>query len=88
MEYLNTALYVVIGVLLIWLMIKIFATPIKWALKLLLNTILGFVILFVFNFLGEYIGITITVGWVSALVAGVLGIPGIILLLLIENFFI
>ena len=88
MEYLNTALYVVIGVLLIWLIIKVFATPIKWAFKLLINTILGFVILFLFNFLGEYIGITITVGWVSALVAGVLGIPGIILLLLIENFFI
>lgn len=87
MEYLNTALYVVIGVLLIWLIIKVFATPIKWAFKLLLNTVLGFLILFLFNFLGEYIGITLSVGWVSALVAGVLGIPGIILLLLIENFF-
>ena len=43
--------------------------------------------LFVFNFLGGFIGLNITVGWVSAIVAGVLGIPGIILLLLVENFF-
>ncbi len=88
MDYLNLAIYVIIGGLLLWLIIKIFATPIKWALKLLLNAVLGFVMLFVFNFLGGFIGLSITVGWLSAIVAGVLGIPGIILLLLIENFFI
>ena len=87
MDYLNLAVYVVIGGLLLCLVIKIFATPIKWAFKLLLNAALGFIMLFVFNFLGGFIGLSITVGWVSAIVAGVLGIPGIILLLLIENFF-
>ena len=88
MDYLNLAIYVIIGGLLLGLIIKIFATPIKWAFKLLLNAVLGFVMLFVFNFLGGFIGLSITVGWLSAIVAGVLGIPGIILLLLIENFFI
>ena len=87
MDYLNLAIYVVIGGLLLWLDIKILATPIKWAFKLLLNAVLGFVVLFVFNFLGGFIGLSITVGWLSAIVACVLGIPGIILLLLIENFF-
>ena len=83
MDPLHTILTVVIAVLLIWLVIKIFATPIKWALKLLLNALLGFVMLFIFNFLG----LSLSVGWISAIVAGILGIPGIILLLLIENFF-
>ena len=50
MDALHTILTVVIAVLLIWLVIKIFATPIKWALKLLLNALLGFVMLFIFNF--------------------------------------
>lgn len=86
MEYLNLAVYIVIGALLLWLIFKIFATPIKWALKLLINALLGFVMLFIFNYLGSFIGLNITVGWLSAIVAGVLGIPGIILLLLIENF--
>ncbi len=86
MESLNLAIYVVIGALLLWLIIKIFATPIKWAFKLLINALLGFVMLFIFNYLGGFIGLSITVGWLSAIVAGVLGIPGIILLLLIENF--
>ena len=54
MDYLNLAVYVVIGGLLLWLVIKIFATPIKWAFKLLLNAALGFIMLFVFNFLGGF----------------------------------
>ena len=87
MDTLQTIIYVVIGVLLLWLIIKLFSTPIKWALKLLLNALLGIVMLFVFNFLGGLIGLALTVGWLSAIVAGILGIPGIILLLLIENFF-
>ena len=87
MEGLSNVICIVTAVLLIWLIIKIFATPIKWALKLLLNAVLGFVLLFIFNFIGAYVGISLTVGWGSAIVAGVLGIPGIILLLLLENFF-
>ncbi len=87
MDFITTALYVVIGVFLLWLIIKIFATPIRWAFKLLINAALGFVMLFVFNFLGGFVGLSITVGWISALVAGILGLPGIVLLILIENFF-
>ena len=87
MDTLQTIIYVVIGVFLLWLIIKLFSTPIKWALKILLHALLGFVMLFVFNFLGGFIGLELTVGWLSAIVAGILGIPGIILLLLIENFF-
>ena len=81
-------LLIVGAVVCLILFIKIFSTPIKWALKLLLNALLGFVILFIINFFGSYIGISISVGWVSALVAGVFGVPGVILLILIETFFI
>ena len=87
MDTIQTIIIVFIGVLLLWLIIKLFSTPIKWAFKLLLNALLGFVMLFIFNFLGGFIGLSLSVGWISAIVAGVLGIPGIILLLLIENFF-
>lgn len=87
MEYLYPVTYTVVGILLIWLFIKLFAKPIKWIFKLLINAVIGFVMLFVFNYLGSFVGITLSVGWVSAIVAGVLGIPGILLLLLLENFF-
>ena len=88
MDNLIIAAYALIGIIMLWLVIKIFAKPIKWIFKLLLNSLIGFAALFIFNYLGTFIGIELTVGWVSALIVGVLGIPGIILLLLIENFLI
>lgn len=84
----DSVILVIGGIVFLALFIKILATPIKWALKLLLNALLGFVILFIVNFFGSYIGLSISVGWVSALIAGLLGVPGIILLILIETFFI
>ncbi|MCF0138212.1 MAG: pro-sigmaK processing inhibitor BofA family protein [Oscillospiraceae bacterium] len=78
-------LLLIIAALALWLFIKILTKPIKWVLKLLLNAAIGFAALFVVNFLGAYIGLHITVSWLSALVTGFLGVPGIIILLLIEN---
>ena len=64
------------------LMIKLFTKSIKWIFKLLLNTALGYVLLFVVNFLGSWVNISITVNWFSALIVGVLGIPGAAILIL------
>ena len=85
MPDLTVSICIIAGILLLLLFFKILAKPIKWILKLLLNALLGLVILVVVNFLGSFVGITVTVGWISALVAGILGIPGVILLILVEN---
>lgn len=83
----TSTIIIAVGIfLLLALFLTLLAKPIKWALKLLLNALFGFIILFVVNFFGGFIGINITVGWISALVAGILGIPGVILLILIETF--
>ena len=86
MPDLSMSILIIAGLLLLLLFFKILAKPIKWILKLLLNALLGLIILAVVNYLGSFVGITVTVGWISALVAGILGIPGVILLVLIENF--
>lgn len=85
MPDLTVSICIIAGILLLLLFFKILAKPIKWILKLLLNALLGLIILVVVNFFGSFVGITVTVGWISALVAGILGIPGVILLILIEN---
>lgn len=76
------------AVLFIVLFFALLSKPIKWIFKLLINAIFGFIILFIVNYLGAYIGLQISVGWLSAIITGVFGVPGIILLILIENFFI
>ena len=70
--------------LLLTVFFAIFKTSIKIAFKLLLNAIIGFVLLFVFNALGSIIGVTLAVNWVNAIIAGILGIPGIALLLILR----
>jgi len=62
----------------------VFRKPMKFILRLALSTLLGFAALFLINFLGGLIGISIAVNWINAAVVGILGLPGIALLLLIK----
>ena len=74
----------VVGAILI---LKILIKPIRWIFKLLLNAAFGFVLLFLVNFFGDPVGIYIGVNFVNALVAGFLGVPGVILLVLLKFLF-
>ena len=40
-------------------------------------------LLFVFNFLGAWFGISLEITWLSAIVTGVFGIPGVVVLLIL-----
>ena len=74
----------VVGAILI---LKILTKPIRWIFELLLNAAFGFVLLFLVNFFGDPVGIYIGVNFVNALVAGFLGVPGVILLVLLHFLF-
>jgi inhibitor of the pro-sigma K processing machinery len=81
---LQTTAVIILIALLALLALIVFRKPTKFILRLLLSTVLGFIALFVINFLGSLIGISIAVNWINAAVVGILGLPGIALLLLIE----
>ena len=84
MDKLSVIFLVVVGVLLLVLLGKLFKTSIKWALKLLFNALIGFVALFLLNYVGAPLGISLNLNWFNAVVTGILGVPGVILLLLIK----
>jgi len=75
---------VVIIAVLIALGLAIIKFPIKIIFKLLLNTALGFVALLLINAAGSFVGITIAVNWINAAIVGILGIPGVALVLLLQ----
>ena len=52
--------------------------------KLLINTILGAVLLAVINFAGLYFSFNIALNIYSALIIGVLGVPGLVLLIILK----
>ena len=49
-----------------------------------MNTLVGFAVLFLLNFAEPLVGLSLGINWVNALVVGVLGAPGVVLLLLIK----
>lgn len=88
MEFIiNHALLILGGVFLLWVMIKLFATPIRLMAKLACNTAIGYIALLLLNWVGKAINVSLGLSWVNAMVIGVFGYPGLILLLLLKYFF-
>lgn len=54
------------------------------SLKLLWNGICGVILLWLFNLVGGIFGAVIPINFVSALVAGFFGVPGVIVMLLMQ----
>ena len=54
------------------------------SLKLLWNGICGVILLWLFNLVGGIFGVTIPIHFISALVAGFFGVPGVIVMLLMQ----
>ena len=79
---LDMIVYALVGLALLILIIKL----LKWPLKILINGILGIILLYIANIVGSYIGFVLPVNAISALIAGFLGIPGIIFLVLFQFF--
>ncbi len=77
-------LYAVVGVVAVILVVWLFRKPLKWIFKLLLNALFGFIALGLLNYFGGNFGISLPINWFNAIVVGVLGLPGVILLLLMK----
>ena len=79
---LDMIVYALVGLALLFLIIKL----LKWPLKILINGILGIILLYIANIVGSYIGFVLPINAISALIAGFLCIPGIIFLVLFQFF--
>ncbi|MEA4941085.1 hypothetical protein SDC9_120315 [bioreactor metagenome] len=78
---------VVVGLLAVFLLaalLRIFKTPLRLALKLLVNTLLGFLALYLAGLTAPLTGITLGLNLWNALIVGILGLPGFVLLLLVQ----
>ena len=80
----NIIIAYAVGLVLLFFLFKMFFTPVKIAFKLIVNSVVGGIILFVFNLAGSVIGIQIGINAITAAVAGLLGIPGIAMILLLQ----
>ncbi|MBE7011273.1 MAG: pro-sigmaK processing inhibitor BofA [Ruminococcaceae bacterium] len=83
MEWSSILCYVV-GILAVVMVLSFIRKPSKWIFKLVLNGLLGGVMLLIINHFGKSIGLTLPINPVNSLIAGILGFPGVILIILLE----
>ena len=65
-------------------LLRVFSTPLRLALKLLFNTLLGFLALWAVNLTAALTGLSLGLNLWNALVIGILGLPGFLLLILVQ----
>jgi inhibitor of the pro-sigma K processing machinery len=73
-----------VGLVLLFFLIRIFYTPIRFALKLIANAVGGGIFLLFVNLVGGLVNVQIGINAYTALVVGFLGIPGAALMLILQ----
>ena len=71
--------------ILLFLLGKALLMPLKIILKMAMNNLLGGLILVIINAFGSVVGLMIPLNLINAVTVGVLGVPGVVMLLLFCN---
>lgn len=82
---LNQIIALFFGLLVIYLLARLLYLPAKLFISLLGNTVVGGGLLVLFNVAGSYFGLSIGVNILTALLVGLLGVPGIVLLMVLQR---
>ena len=80
----NTIIIYIACICFLFLFGKIFILPLKSVLRLVLNSILGGILIYIINLIGSLFGFHIGLNYITAIFAGILGIPGTILLVILK----
>lgn len=83
----GTVVGYLLGILIVFVAAKIFFVPLKKALRVVLNSVIGVVVLVIINLFSPFLHIYIGVNPVSALLLGLLGVPGLCLLMILQIIF-
>lgn len=69
-----------IGLIILLIILKIISAPIKIIIKLAINAIVGMVVIYVLNLFG----VGMVLNWITGLIVGFLGIPGVIVVAILQ----
>lgn len=80
MEYLSF----LVALIVLYIVLKIIAAPVKIIIKLMINAFVGGVVLFLINLVGAGFGFALNITWLTSLIVGIFGVPGVVLVILLQ----
>lgn len=80
----NTIIIYIACICFLFLFGKIFILPIKSILKLVLNSCIGALMIYLINLVGGIFNFHIGLNYITAIFTGILGVPGVILLVILR----
>lgn len=80
----NTVIIYLGCLIVLFIVGKVFYLPLKHIIKLLLNSVFGGFLIYIINVVGSSYGFHIGLNVWTAVFAGVLGVPGVVVLVLIR----
>lgn len=81
MESLNIIIAALFLLAVIYIIAQIAVKPIKLLWKLVLNSAIGLGLLLLTNYFGAFVDVNLPINILTVLIAGFLGIPGVVLLI-------
>lgn len=63
---------------------KIFIMPLKKIMKLVINSVIGAGLIYIINLVGANFNFHIGLNWFTIICSGILGIPGVILIIMLR----
>lgn len=75
---------ILIGVAVLFIVLKLLALPMKIIIKLVINGLIGGLVIFVVNLIGANFGFMIDLNWITALIVGFLGVPGVVIVTILQ----
>ena len=85
MSTLSSIVIGIISLFILYILCKIFISPIKWLFRLILGCIAGVAAMLISNLILSGLGITFSINPLTAMISGVLGIPGMVLTIILQG---
>ncbi|MDP4268023.1 MAG: pro-sigmaK processing inhibitor BofA family protein [Bacteroidota bacterium] len=80
----DTFLIYITGAALLLILGRLFTNKMKYIGKIISSILIGGIIIAVINFIGSYFDFNIPLNLISAFITGILGLPGIIMLVILK----
>lgn len=82
--YVATVVACAFGLFLLYVVAYILYVPLKIMFRLTYNAIIGGLVLWLVNLVAGFFGLSVAINPVTALIAGLLGIPGLVLIIALK----